>query len=235
LIASVRRNSRVASLKMADMQASASKSAAAAAETLSDKLLDSWSDSRKLSTTKLPLLQTAANTLGIEIKEWAHKNGIKVPQGSKRNELLAIARKHRAQLTGDNASYSAKGAASKGSASGASAFGAATSSAGNQYAKATDDAQLKAEDAFNSAVGTWSAVRRSKSTLFAVLGLISLQSRLKAYLDARGVPVPQSSKKDELLAAVRLNRHKAATGWSAWTFDTWTVDNLKCVPYATCI
>lgn len=29
------------------------------------------------------------------------------------------------------------------------------------------------------------------------------------------------------MAAVRLNRHKAATGWSAWTFDTWTLDNLK--------
>jgi len=47
LIASVRRNARIASLKAADMQASASKSAAAAAETLSDKLLDSWSDSRE--------------------------------------------------------------------------------------------------------------------------------------------------------------------------------------------
>jgi len=189
LIASVRRNARVASLKMADMQASASASAAAAAQTLSDKLLDSWSDS--------------------QIKEWADKNGIRVPQGSKRNELLAIARKHRAQLTGDNASYSAKSAASKASASGASAYGAATSKAGNQFAKATDDAQLKAEDLFNSAVGTWS------------------ETRLKAYLDSRGVPVPQSGKKDELLAAVRLNRHKAATGWSAWTFDTWTVENLK--------
>ena len=150
-----------------------------------------------------------SNKMEIEIKEWADKNGIKVPQGSKRNELLAIARKHRAKLTGDNVSYSAKSAASKASASGASAYGAATSSAGNQYAKSTDDAQLKAEDAFNSAVGTWS------------------NSRLKAYLDSRGVPVPQSGKKDELLAAVRLNRHKAATGWSAWTFDTWTVDNLK--------
>ncbi len=29
------------------------------------------------------------------------------------------------------------------------------------------------------------------------------------------------------MAAVRLNRHKAATGWSAWTFDTWTLENLK--------
>merc|ERR1712225_222304 len=189
LIASVRRNARIASLKAADMQASASKSAAAAAETLSDKLLDSWSDS--------------------QIKEWADKNGIKVPQGSRRNELLAIARKHRAQLTGDNVSYSAKSAASKASDSGASAFGAATSRAGNEYANATDDAALKADDLFQKATSTWS------------------ESRLKAYLDARGVPVPQSGKKDELLAAVRLNRHKAATGWSAWTFDTWTTENLK--------
>lgn len=178
LIASVRRNSRVASLKAAEVAASASASAAAAAETMSEKLLNSWSDS--------------------QIKEWADKNGIRVPQGSKRNELLAIARKHRAQLLGDTVE-----------ASGRSAFGAATSAAGNQYAKATNDAQLMAEEAFNSAIGSWS------------------DSRLKAYLDARGVPVPQSGKKDEILAAVRLNRHKAATGWSAWTFDTWTYDNLK--------
>jgi len=189
LIASVRRNSRIASLKASDLAASASKSAAAASQTLSDKLLDSWTDS--------------------QIKAWADKNGIKVPQGSKRQELLAIARKHRAQLTGDNVSYSAKSAASKASASGASAYGAATSSAGNLYTKATDDASLKADDLFNSAIGTWS------------------ESRLKAYLDARGVPVPQSGKKDELLATVRLHKHKAATGYSAWTFDTWTVDNLK--------
>ena len=121
-----------------------------------------------------------------------------MPQGSKRNELLALARKHRASLTGDNISASA-----------ASAYGAATSKAGNQYAKATDDVSLAREDAFNNAVGTWS------------------QSRLKAYLDARGVPVPQSGKKDELVAAVRLHSHKAASGYTAWTFDTWTVENLK--------
>lgn len=140
---------------------------------------------------------------------------MKVPQGSKRSELLALARKHRAQLTN-----AAKSAASHASDSGASAFGAATSSAGNVYAGATEDAQLKAEDAFNTAVGTWS------------------ESRLKAYLDSRGVPVPQSGKKDGLIAAVRLNRLKAATGWSAWTFDTWTVDSLRYIcslPFLQCI
>jgi len=47
LIASVRRNARVASLRMSDASASASKSASDATNALSDKLLNAWSDSRK--------------------------------------------------------------------------------------------------------------------------------------------------------------------------------------------
>lgn len=191
LIARVRRNARLASLNMSSASAAASasyssglseasKAAASAQTSLSDMLFDAWSDS--------------------QLKEFLDTHGIPVPQGSKKNEMIALARKHRAQL---------ENSASSLSATGASAFGAATSSAGNEYAKATDDAALKAEDEFNKAVELWS------------------ESRLKAYLDSRGVPVPQGSKKDELLAQVRLHKHKAATGWSAWTFDTWTVDNLR--------
>ncbi|KAF2115929.1 hypothetical protein BDV96DRAFT_492204 [Lophiotrema nucula] len=106
LVASVRRNSRLASLNAQSAYDAAKNSASAAQQSLSDALLDSWSDS--------------------QIKEWADKNGIKVPQGSKRNELLALARKHRASLYGDNASGTAT-----------SVYGAATSKAGNQYAQAT--------------------------------------------------------------------------------------------------
>lgn len=51
----------------------------------------------------------------------------------------------------------------------ASAFDSATTAAGSEYAKATDSARQMYEDAFNKAVETWS------------------ESRLKAYLDARGV------------------------------------------------
>lgn len=108
LIASIRRNSRTASNKAADAASSASASAASATNYLSEQLLNSWSDS--------------------QIKEWADKNGIKVPQGSKRNELLALARKHSAKLSGDNVASTAS-----------SYYGAATSSAGNQYAQATND------------------------------------------------------------------------------------------------
>lgn len=178
LIASVRRNSRLASLKLRDTAASATASAKSTKESLSSALFDAWSDSK--------------------LKEQLDKAGVPVPQGSKRNELIALARKHSELLTGGSIVSSAS-----------SAFGAATTKANNEYAKATDDAQLKAEDAFNAAITTWSGYR------------------LKAFLDARGVPVPQSGKKDEILAQVRLHKHKAASGWSAWTFDTWTTENLK--------
>jgi hypothetical protein len=156
----------------------ASSSAAAAGETISEAVFEKWSDS--------------------EIKAWADKNGIKVPQGSKRNELLALARKHKAQLVGDTLGSTAS-----------SLYGAATSNAGNAYAAATDAASTKASEAFDAAIAMWS------------------DTRLKAYLDSRGVPVPQNGKKDELVAAVRLQAHKAGTGYSAYTFDTWTAENLK--------
>lgn len=91
---------------VANSGASATDAVKAAGESINAAVFDTWSDS--------------------QLKAWADKNGIKVPQGSKRNEVLAIARKNIAKLTGDNVSASA-----------ASAYGAATSSAGNQYAAAT--------------------------------------------------------------------------------------------------
>ena len=128
-----------------------------------------------------------------QLKEFADKNGIPVPQDTKVNELRALVRKNRADIL-DSAS---------------SAYGAATSNAQNQYAKASDSASLAAQDAFNSVVDSWS------------------DSRLKAYLDSRGVPVPQGSKQDDLKALVRKHSHKASTGYSAWTFDDYNADNIK--------
>lgn len=178
LIASVRRNSRLAYLQAQDKSASATASAQKAYATLTDMIIDAWSES--------------------QLKDFCDKNGIAVPQGTKSNELRALVRKNRADILGDNVSAKA-----------ASAFGAATSNAQNQYAKATDSASLAAQDAFNTASDSWS------------------DSRLKSYLDARGVPVPQGSKTEELRALVRKNAHKAATAGNAWTFDDFSYDNLK--------
>lgn len=179
LIASVRRNSRLTSLQARSISASAAASAEAAQASLSEELFHAWSDSK--------------------LKEFLDKHNVKVPQGSKRNELIALARKHRANLVDQAASVSS--AATE-------AIGAATTRAGNEYSKATDDVRLKAEDQFNSAVKTWS------------------DCRLKAFLDARGVPVPQYGKRDELIAKVRANAHKAAGGWNEYNFDTWDREHL---------
>jgi len=108
LIASIRRNSHTASNSARDQLSSASASASGAQQSLSQQLLDSWSDS--------------------QLKEWFDKNGINVPQGSKRNELLALARKNIASLTGGNVASSAS-----------SGFHAATTSAGNTFSQASND------------------------------------------------------------------------------------------------
>jgi hypothetical protein len=118
---------------------------------LTDQVIDAWSDS--------------------QMKEFADKNGINVPQGTKTNQLRALLRKHRAEFLGDTVSGSA-----------ASAYGAATSNVASQYSSATDAASQAAQDLFYGAVDTWS------------------ESRLKGYLDARGIV---SSSCRFLLAAAR--------------------------------
>lgn len=144
-----------------------------------------------------------------QLKDFCDRNGIPVPQGSKLNQIRALVRKHRAEILGDTLTGSAKSAYGAATGSAASAYGAATSSVGSGYSKATDTVSQAAADAFDKAIGAWS------------------ETRLKAYLDARGVPVPQASKADELRALVRKHAHKAASGYTAWTFDDWTYDNLR--------
>ncbi|KAK4155013.1 hypothetical protein C8A00DRAFT_42325 [Chaetomidium leptoderma] len=178
LIASVRRNSRLAYLRMQEQTESSKKSAQQAYAALTDKLIDTWGES--------------------QLKEFCDKNSISVPQGTKLNQLRALVRKHRAEVMGDTVAGTA-----------ASAFGAATSNIGSAASKATDTASQAAQDAFDKAVNTWS------------------DSRLKAYLDARGVPVPQGTKTNELRALVRKHSHKAASGWTAWTWDDMSAENLR--------
>jgi len=178
LIASVRRNSRLAYLRVQEQQEAAKKKSQETYAALTDKIIDTWSES--------------------QLKEFCDKNGITVPQGTKLNQLRALVRKNRAEIMGDTVSASA-----------ASAYGAATSNVAENVVKATDAASQAAQAAFDHAVNYWS------------------ETRLKAYLDARGVPVPQGTKANELRALVRKHSHKAASGWTAWTWDDLTIENLK--------
>lgn len=192
LVAAVRRHAHLSSLQAKSISASASSSADAAQGSISEALFNAWSDS--------------------ELKKFLDKHNVKVPQGTKRKELIALARKHRASLVSPLAGASATAfsmAALYGASTSTGLYGAATSNAGNEYVRATDQAKLKAVEGFDTAVASWS------------------DSRLKAFLDARGVPIPQHSKRDELLAKVRLNKHKVAHGPNAWTFETWDKEHLK--------
>lgn len=115
----------------------------------------------------------------------------------------------------DSASSFASSAGSVGYDSATSLLTKATdsaSSAGAKYgAQATDYAYRKKDEAFEAAIDAWS------------------DTRLKAYLDERGVPVPQNGKIDELRAAVRHNAHKAKVraGFSDAAFDTWSSEQLQ--------
>lgn len=123
---------------MQEQKEAAKTKAQEAYATLTDKLIDAWSET--------------------QLKEFCDKNSIPVPQGTKLNQLRALVRKNRAEIMGDTVASTA-----------ASAYGAATSNVGENVAWATDAASRAAQDAFDSAINTWS------------------ESRLKGYLDARGV------------------------------------------------
>jgi hypothetical protein len=116
LIAAVRRNSRSASVALSAWSSSVAAAAASATQGVADAVFDAWSDS--------------------ELKKWADERGISVPQGSKRNEVIALLRRHNAILNQE---------ASRAYASAASAYGAATSSAGNEYARGTNEAAYRFE------------------------------------------------------------------------------------------
>jgi hypothetical protein len=87
----------------------------------------------------------------------------------------------------------------------------AASAASNYGSQATDYAWQKKDEAFDAALNSWS------------------ETRLKSFLDARGVPVPQNGKIDELRAAVRHNAHKAKVhaGFSDSVFDAWSTEQLQ--------
>ncbi|KAF2665548.1 hypothetical protein BT63DRAFT_459128 [Microthyrium microscopicum] len=131
LIASVRRNSRTASNNLSAWSSSLSSTASSATQAVSDAVFDTWSDS--------------------QLKKWADEKGLKVPQGSKRNEVLAVVRRQNALLNSE---------ASKMAASASSAYGAATSSASNQYARASNDLGYQI-DGYKSAA--WSYIDWARS------------------------------------------------------------------------
>jgi len=80
-----------------------------------------------------------------DLKAFADKNNIPVPQGSKKNQLVALLRKNAHALTGTPIDQ-------KASKTAASAFGAATSNAGNIWNKVSTLFVQKKDEAFDAVV-----------------------------------------------------------------------------------
>ncbi|BFZ57632.1 hypothetical protein PYCC9005_004685 [Savitreella phatthalungensis] len=101
-----------------------------------------------------------------------------------------------------------------GSAKAAEYAGAAKEKAGAAYADARAKAGEAAAQASEAALGTDNFLFNAWS-----------DSKLKAFLDARGVPVPQNGKKDEIVALARKNARNARI--SADDFAGWSNEELN--------
>jgi hypothetical protein len=154
LIAAVRRNSRLASQQVAQARKSAQSNAEKAAkeakkaqEQWSDKIIQGWSDS--------------------QFKAWADSNGINIPQGSKKNEMIALVRKQRSKLDADAKAASKSASSVMGSVTGQ--FAAATDSVWgivDQVKKALLGASVDATSGASSATKkAASATKKAKQEL----------------------------------------------------------------------
>lgn len=104
-----------------------------------------------------------------DLKKWLDERGIPVPQGSKRNELIAAVRKNSRSLyvKGEQARDNLR----------------------KTYDISKEDVFDKAGKIRENVFDDWS------------------NSELKYWADSHGIPVPQNSQKDEVLAIVRRNRN----------------------------
>ncbi|KAK5017039.1 hypothetical protein LTR39_001763 [Cryomyces antarcticus] len=173
LIASVRRNARLSGNKLASATDAAAASASSATQALSDKLLDSWSDSQIKEWADKNGIKVPQGSNRNELLALARKHSAKLASSdssvanaatsmvgdaaSSGSSMAGNAASSASSLVGNAASSassmagSATGKAGKAGASASSLDGAASSNAGNQYAQATDDAALKANQAYNAA------------------------------------------------------------------------------------
>lgn len=119
------------------------------------------------------------------------------------------------------ASKSAESLASEASKTGKSYAGEVTKSAGSLYNEASKSAASAYGKASDAAGDAATDLLGSNNILYTSWS----DSRLKSFLDARGVPVPQNGKKDDLVALVRENSHKARL--SAEDFEGWSSEQLN--------
>ncbi|PNS15829.1 Protein SIP5 [Sphaceloma murrayae] len=159
LIASIRRNSRVASTRAGATVSSLSSSAAAAQATLTDQLINSWDD--------------------LKLKKWLDEQGIPIPQGSRKNELQALVRKQRGRLAG-NVQSSASSAYGAATTSAGNAVAQATGGLYNQGKQWYDWAMVQIGIGSEEAKSSMSSISSAASSYASSLGSVADKSASSA-------------------------------------------------------
>jgi Putative nuclear envelope organisation protein len=143
-----------------------------------------------------------------DLKSWCDYRGIPVPQGSKRNEVPPRSPKANQLIALVRRNMR------KAKFQGKEAY-LGPSKVTDKYSEGSEAAESvvkrKVGEAFEEAIHAWS------------------ESRLKSYLEERGVPVPEHTKLDELRAMVRHHAYRARShgGFSDAAFDTWSAEQLR--------
>lgn len=184
----------------------ASKSAESAASVGSKSAESAASVARKSAESAASVASKSAKSAASEASKVGKGYGEKAKKSAESAASIASVS---AESLASEASKTGKGYASEASKSAGSLANEASKSAASAYGKASD----AASDAATNLLG-------SDNLLYKLWS----DSRLKSFLDARGVPVPQNGKKDDLIALVRENSHKARL--SAADFEGWTSEQL---------
>ncbi|KAK9479217.1 hypothetical protein V1514DRAFT_328779 [Lipomyces japonicus] len=132
-----------------------------------------------------------------DLKAWFDEHGIAVPQNSKYDELLALARRNKFQLQKDIEDVNRFSR--------------------EKYGHAADRVKQSAEfggrlgsDAFKQIADTWS------------------DSRLRKFLQARGVLAPDNTPSDRLRELVWSHKNvPVSSSAGAWSFEAWSADDLQ--------
>lgn len=198
--------------KSAESAANVGNKSAASAKSVASKSAESAASvASKSAASAASVASKSAESLASQ----ASKTGTKLnAQAQKSAKSAASVASKSAESLASEASKAGAAYASIASKSGESLYNEATKSVASAYAEASASASSLASDAATNVLGSDNAIYKLWS-----------DSRLKSFLDARGVPVPQNGKKDDLVALVRENSRKARL--SAEDFEGWSSAQLK--------
>lgn len=201
-----------AASKSAESAASvASKSAESAASVASKSAASAAAKGKKSAKSATDVAGKSAESMAAKAKASAESAA---SEASKTGGKMANSAKASAESAASEASKTAGKVGKDAKKSANSVYGEASKTGASAYNKATDAAASAASQASEYAVG-------SDNVLYKLWS----DSRLKSFLDARGIPVPQNGKKDDLVALVRENSHKARI--AAEDFEGWSSSELQ--------